>query len=262
MRLTHSYDANRNKFTGKERDSESGLDNFGARYDSSSLGRFMSPDWSASPEPVPYGDLRNPQSLNLYTYVKDNPLSATDPDGHCTNNGEQKGFWWCFFHYSDQDKLHDASNFFSNNDVYINGRRINPSKMTDAELLKAWQDFNNEWRAAIAAGANPLGGIAMSSLIIGTDKLAHIYDKHAQDFGLTGPKNKEQLSALGEALEQHVADPDTALVKGKYRGEDANIYVNSRTNNAVVTDRSNNVIAGFKLSPQQMNYVRTSGTLN
>jgi hypothetical protein len=29
------------KFAGKERDSESGLDNFGARYDASSLGRFM-----------------------------------------------------------------------------------------------------------------------------------------------------------------------------------------------------------------------------
>ena len=32
------------KFTGKERDSESGLDNFGARYDSSQYGRFMTPD--------------------------------------------------------------------------------------------------------------------------------------------------------------------------------------------------------------------------
>jgi len=32
------------KFTGNERDSESNLDNFGKRYDSSSLGRFMSPD--------------------------------------------------------------------------------------------------------------------------------------------------------------------------------------------------------------------------
>jgi RHS repeat-associated protein len=32
------------KFTGKERDSESNLDNFEARYDSSSIGRFMSPD--------------------------------------------------------------------------------------------------------------------------------------------------------------------------------------------------------------------------
>ena len=61
------------KFTGKERDSESGLDNFGARYDSSSIGRFMSPDWSANPEAVPYSQLDNPQSLNLYGYVNNNP---------------------------------------------------------------------------------------------------------------------------------------------------------------------------------------------
>jgi RHS repeat-associated protein len=32
------------KFTGKERGSESGLDNFGVRFDASSMGRFMSPD--------------------------------------------------------------------------------------------------------------------------------------------------------------------------------------------------------------------------
>jgi RHS repeat-associated protein len=73
----------RYQFTGKERDSESGLDNFGARYDSSAMGRFMSPDWSAAPMGVPYADFANPQSLNLYGYVKNNPLNLTDPDGHC-----------------------------------------------------------------------------------------------------------------------------------------------------------------------------------
>jgi RHS repeat-associated protein len=83
--LTFAYDAPGGmcKLAGKERDSESGLDNFGARYDSSSLGRFMSPDWSAKAESVPYADFRNPQSLNLYGYVKNNPLTFTDPDGHC-----------------------------------------------------------------------------------------------------------------------------------------------------------------------------------
>jgi RHS repeat-associated protein len=35
------------KFTGKERDSESGLDNFGARYNASAMGRFMTPDCRA-----------------------------------------------------------------------------------------------------------------------------------------------------------------------------------------------------------------------
>ena len=77
------------KFTGKERDSESGLDNFGARYNSSSMGRFMSPDWSTKPQGVPYAKLDNPQTLNLYAYVGNNPLSSTDPTGHYLCNGDQ-----------------------------------------------------------------------------------------------------------------------------------------------------------------------------
>jgi len=60
--------------TGKERDSESGNDYFGARYYGSSMGRFMSPDWSAKQEPVPYSKLTDPQTLNLYSYVGNNPL--------------------------------------------------------------------------------------------------------------------------------------------------------------------------------------------
>jgi RHS repeat-associated protein len=62
------------KFTGKERDSESGLDNFGARYLGSSLGRFMSPDPMG-------GQQDDPQSLNRYAYVRNNPLKLTDPTG-------------------------------------------------------------------------------------------------------------------------------------------------------------------------------------
>jgi RHS repeat-associated protein len=69
-------------FTGKERDTESGNDYFGARYYASTMGRFLSPDWSATEEPVPYAVLGDPQSLNLYAYVRNNPLSRTDPNGH------------------------------------------------------------------------------------------------------------------------------------------------------------------------------------
>ena len=71
------------KFTGKERDTESGLDNFGARYDASTLGSFMTPDWAAKPTDVPYANFGNPQSLNLYSYVQNNPTTVGDPDGHC-----------------------------------------------------------------------------------------------------------------------------------------------------------------------------------
>jgi RHS repeat-associated protein len=42
------------KFTGKERDAETNNDDFGARYYSSQFGRWISPDWSAIPAPVPF----------------------------------------------------------------------------------------------------------------------------------------------------------------------------------------------------------------
>jgi RHS repeat-associated protein len=78
-------------YTGKERDTESGNDYFGARYYSSSMGRFMSPDWSAKVAPVPYAKLDNPQSLNLYSYMLNNPLSGVDPDGHAGTCGGNDG---------------------------------------------------------------------------------------------------------------------------------------------------------------------------
>jgi RHS repeat-associated protein len=70
------------RFTGKERDAESGNDYFGARYYASSMGRWMSPDWADKPEDVPYAKMDDPQSLNLYNYVGNNPLSRADVDGH------------------------------------------------------------------------------------------------------------------------------------------------------------------------------------
>ncbi|WP_158943366.1 RHS repeat-associated core domain-containing protein [Granulicella sp. S190] len=78
---------NHYKFTGKERDTESGLDYFGARYFGSSMGRFMSPDYDDGwgPSPVPSADFTNPQTLNLYSYVLNNPLTNTDSDGHDVN---------------------------------------------------------------------------------------------------------------------------------------------------------------------------------
>ncbi len=65
------------KFTGKQRDGESGNDYFNARYCASNMGRFMSPDlgWFLAAE------LTNPQTWNQYSYALNNPLSNVDPNG-------------------------------------------------------------------------------------------------------------------------------------------------------------------------------------
>jgi RHS repeat-associated protein len=62
-------------FTGKERDAESGNDYFGARYYASSMGRFTSPDDGSDFDP------ESPQNWNLYSYVRNNPLSSVDENG-------------------------------------------------------------------------------------------------------------------------------------------------------------------------------------
>ncbi len=71
-------DGLRQKFTQKERDNETGLDYFLARYYGSTQGRFTSPDPLSAPA---CAHPNVPQSWNLYTYVLNNPLNLTDPDG-------------------------------------------------------------------------------------------------------------------------------------------------------------------------------------
>ncbi len=67
-------DYNTHMFTGHERDKETGLDYMFARYYGLSSARFGSPDLLG-------GHRRNPQSWNRYAYVRNNPITAIDPNG-------------------------------------------------------------------------------------------------------------------------------------------------------------------------------------
>jgi RHS repeat-associated protein len=84
----------KSQFTGKERDAETGLDYFGARYLSAAQGRFTSVD----PLWVKIDRLIDPQRLNLYSYGRNNPLKFKDPTGmdialgSCPGGNTQKCF--------------------------------------------------------------------------------------------------------------------------------------------------------------------------
>jgi RHS repeat-associated protein len=74
--MAYAPETVRQQFTGKERDAETGLDYFGARYMSSAQGRFTSAD------PL-LGSARviDPQTWNRYAYGLNNPLRNSDPTG-------------------------------------------------------------------------------------------------------------------------------------------------------------------------------------
>jgi RHS repeat-associated protein len=83
---------NKYKFTGKERDPESGLDLMGLRYYSNALGRFTSSD----PEQAAgFDHMDDPQAWNGYAYVRNNPLKYVDPEGDsffvCDEHGQNCG---------------------------------------------------------------------------------------------------------------------------------------------------------------------------
>ena len=112
----------RQQFTSKERDNETELDYFGARYFSSRQGRFISVD--------PLGAsaiISDPQSFNRYTYVLNNPLKYIDPDGLDAQNPWND--------LSDEERKRLASKFTTVKDA---------SNPTTEELTAAGQAFNNK----------------------------------------------------------------------------------------------------------------------
>jgi len=70
-----STDNVHHKYTGQELDDSTGLYFYGARYYDPILARFISPDtFIQAPA--------DPQTLNRYSYVRNNPIRYTDPTGH------------------------------------------------------------------------------------------------------------------------------------------------------------------------------------
>jgi RHS repeat-associated protein len=77
--IGYAADSTRQKFTSKERDIETGLDYFGARYYSSVQGRFTSSDKNFADQ-----FQTNPQSWDSYSYVRNSPCGNVDVKGRCS----------------------------------------------------------------------------------------------------------------------------------------------------------------------------------
>ncbi len=135
---------------GKERDAESGLDNFGARYYASSMGRWMSPD----PSGLEFADPTNPQSFNLYSYSQNNPLTNTDPTGldcvyfNDAGNGVES-----------VDRNSNSGECGSNGGDWINGRVQSAQYFSDSDTFgfRSSDSQNNYLTYANAPGTESDG---------------------------------------------------------------------------------------------------------
>ena len=247
------------RFTGKERDAETGLDYFGARYLSAVGGRFSSPDWSDRPDPIPYAELREPQTLNLFTYGRNSPLKNQDFDGHCTIDGEEHGYLWCLGHTLGLTltrkeaatlEIRVARQFFSQTYVILDGEWVDPDKSTDEAILTKY----NAYLSSLSVNQEPASFSADPSQL-------QAKFKHADDFGVKEPWNKKALAQFERAVANHVNDPATQVINGTYRGNPVVHHLNPQTGLNVMTDTGGRFISGWKLNAQQLQNVLSRGSL-
>jgi RHS repeat-associated protein len=218
------------KFTGKERDSESGLDNFGARYNSSQMGRFMSPD----PVNILKQKLFDPQQWNMYAYVRNSPLRFVDPRGK-----------WIELLGNDEDRKKElgalqqavgkkAGSYLYDNSVVTKDENGNTVTKHYVGIRQGGSDGKGPSFGSINAAANKIGGIIadtsrgeqiavvspgtlmggktpIGSLNMGMtpgDTLADPYSPYAITYITSGPVGDlpGRLMSNGEDTEQSLGD--------------------------------------------------------
>ncbi len=202
-------------FTGQRRDASAGLMYYGARYYDAGLGRFVSADTI-----VPSAG--NPQSLNRYSYVLNNPVKYVDPSGYCPFGSNGTGSY-----ASDNDNLIDCSlddfassswqqrrewmaafqgmsgvNWFDNVQGilrYFEGDRTfsNSSwaKLSDAGVLIAIQDG---WR--LREDKSPMSDYS----IVGDDNPASAWKKFFSLFAKGDISSADVFNAWGDAEQKGV----------------------------------------------------------
>jgi RHS repeat-associated protein len=244
------------RFAGLERDDENSanLDYAIGRYYDNRLGRFLSPD-----EPFMDQDTGDPQSWNLYTYVRNNPLSNTDPTGNACVNGkdDDRGGQTCAQVAAEDaefQKQHRASATVSANDGTQEGRIFELSYAI-SDLTRFHSMLNLAANAAPAAFSGyglarlTLAAPALTTLNIGPYALAPgtvfnagkgllqgeaVLGSHAADQaverGVTASEIKEALTHVPKGQ----AEWGSVL---RFRGVAAEVRVNKVTGTIVTVIR-------------------------
>ncbi len=225
-RWSDGGDANHYRFTGKERDTETGLDYFGARYYGSSMGRFMTPD----PLFMELHRLEDPQSLNLYQSVRNNPIALADSTGldvnlDCSKVSSQQ----CTQTVTDLNNRQNAQFQVTRGDNGVlqvtDQGKVDVSKLSksEAELFKAITDTDNHATLQLS----PFSASIMGDQYVG--KGFNVLDR--ADLTQFGKAN----SALpGEIIAHAAVEAYAGVGEGKGSYGDADSFANQFFGNVAV----------------------------
>jgi len=152
----YTGDSVRQKFTGYERDNETGLDYAKARHLGSMTGRFVSPDpLMASAKPS------IPQSWNRYTYVLNNPLKFVDPTGlmwiyHYLNGGRRVGISWI-------DGNQIPKNYYALN---FGGSKTKDVTLSDGSVMRLSANSGHPETLRSAPQQQTAGGLSQENMAV------------------------------------------------------------------------------------------------
>ena len=98
-------------------------------------------------------------------------------------------------------------------------------------------------------------GASFSKFIPATDKQLQKMFKHAKDFGVEGNFNKANADKFNQAIQKHVNSPGTKEIQGTYRGGSVTFQTDPNTGLTVIQNPNGSFLSGWKLNPQQLQYV-------
>jgi RHS repeat-associated protein len=142
----------------------------------------------------------------------------------------------------------------------LSGMAMIPTGGQAATAAKLGMKYGDEVASAVKQVGHAAEGASSQILRTSTQQLQSKF-KHAADFGIQGNYNAANGAAFRSAINQHINSPGVQVIQGTYRGTPVTHYVNPQTGLNVMSNSAGEFLSGWKLSPQQLQHVTTTGKL-
>ena len=288
--LNNAGDRTLRGFTGHEHLDRTGVIHMNGRIYDPVIGRFLSAD------PIVQAATMS-QSFNRYSYVFNNPLSFTDPNGYesdsCGGCDDTPRFFKILFGTKDARNSSPPNKFEEQKisdfilerahrldilDIQEEGRLIIDSINEGAYYFRRYGIYNYEdpflgsyvlEAAVILIPGSKIralryldeGAAAYSKVATTTAKQLQKKFKHAGDFGVAGNYNRANAQKYNQAIQKHLNSSGTKEIPGIYRGKPVTFHTNPDTGLTVIQNPNGSFLSGWKLNPQQLKHVLKDGKL-